>query len=135
MNTKQVNYIKTAIVVVLLGMIYYPAFTWMWGRWNSEDTYYSHGILIPIASLLFIWFKKKNLQELNREPLNLGLFLIAAALLLHFAGIFIKFYFASAVSLLILVSGIVLYFFGKIIYKQIFFPISYLIFMILCRWF
>ncbi|MBU1043271.1 MAG: exosortase/archaeosortase family protein [Candidatus Omnitrophica bacterium] len=124
------NYIKTGIIAILLSLIYWPTFVWMWGRWNVAETYYSHGILIPVASLFFLWQKKEDLLKQKITTSNLGIVVIIVGLLLHFGGVMIKLYFLSAISLMMLIAGLVLYFLGKDMLKKIMFPMVYLIFMI-----
>lgn len=124
------NYMKAGIIAIFLSLIYWPTFVWMWGRWNAEETYYSHGILIPIASLFFLWQKKEDLLKQKIITSNAGMILIVIGLLLHFAGVMIKLYFLSGISLIMLIAGLVLYFLGKDIFKKAIFPIVYLIFMI-----
>ena len=130
MIVKKENMVKTGIIGALLGIIYYPAFVWMWGRWNTADTYYSHGPLIIIVSLFFLWNNRHELVKLECKPSNKGMIFIVIALIMHIAGALIKFYFFSAVSLIIMLFGIVLYFFGSETLKKTQFPIIYLSFMI-----
>ncbi|MFH1092807.1 MAG: exosortase/archaeosortase family protein [Candidatus Omnitrophota bacterium] len=127
---KRENFIKSGIITILLGIIYYPAFVWMWGRWNTADTYYSHGPLIIIASLFFLWNMKEELAKLKLVPSNKGIILMVMALISHIAGTLIKFYFFSAVSFVIMLFGIILYFFGGEILRKTQFPLLYLGFMI-----
>jgi len=115
---------------LLVGIIYYPSFGWMWKRWNAPETYYSHGPLIIVASLFFIWSMRNNISKLEILPSNKGILLIIIALVIHVAGAFVKFYFLSALSLIIMVCGIVLFFFGKNMLREVRFPIIYLLFMI-----
>ena len=127
---KKENMVKVGVIAVLLGIIYYPAFVWMWGRWNAADTYYSHGPLVIIASLFFLWSNREELIKVKRIPSSKGIVLMVIAIILHIAGALIKFYFASAVSLVIMLFGILLYFFGVEILRKTQFPLLYLGFTI-----
>ncbi|MCP4650103.1 MAG: exosortase [PVC group bacterium] len=118
------------MITALLGAIYYPAFNWMWGRWNSEDTYYSHGPLIIIACLFFIWSKRSTLSEIKTNPSYIGIVLIVLALVFHLGGTFINLYFISACSMIILIMGVVMLMVGLSALKEVLFPIVYLLFMI-----
>ncbi len=130
LRIKKENAIKVGVITALLGVIYYPAFVWMYARWNTADTYYSHGPLVIIASLFFLWNMKDELVKIKPVPSNNGIILMVIALIMHIAGALIKFYFASAVSLVIMIIGITLYFFGKKTVKETQFPLLYLGFMI-----
>lgn len=123
-------YYKIALVGILLTVIYYPAFVWMWGRWMQTESYYSHGPLIIIASLFFLWNKRDTLKKPEVSSSDSGIILIVIGLLLHLVGIWIKFYFASALSMIILLFGLVSYLFGKKVLKEVYFAIIYLLFMI-----
>ena len=127
---KKENAIKVGVIAALLGVIYYPAFVWMWVRWNTADTYYSHGPLVIIASLYFLWNMKDELVKIKLVPSNNGIILMVIALIMHIAGALIKFYFVSAFSLVIMILGITLYFFGGEMIKKTQFPLLYLGFMI-----
>ena len=125
-------YIKGIIIAIILGVTYYPTFIWMWQRWNAEDTYYSHGPLIIIASLFFLWNKREILKKL---PIDLnfdkiGIFFLIVGFLFHITGSWIKIYFISAVSLLFMLAGIIRCIGGREWGKKTFFPVVYLIFMI-----
>ncbi|MCG2711907.1 MAG: exosortase/archaeosortase family protein [Candidatus Omnitrophica bacterium] len=127
---KTENLVKVGVIAVLLGVIYYPAFVWMWARWNTADTYYSHGPLVIIASLFFLWNMKEELVKSKLLPSNKGIILMVPALIMHISGALIRFYFVSAVSLVIMFFGIILYFFGMETVKKTQFPLFYLGFMI-----
>lgn len=130
MNTRPATYIKTAVLIVIFCLIYHPTFIWMWRRWNAIDTYYSHGPLIIIACLFFLWQRRKELKRLEMNPSDYGIILIIFGILLHLIGIWVKLYFISAYSLIILLIGIVLFLFGAVILKKVSFIILYLFFMI-----
>ena len=45
------HFIKKHIQILIVGLLFFlaymPTFLWMWERWFSRDSYYSHGILVP----------------------------------------------------------------------------------------
>jgi len=124
------NYIKAGMVTVLLGVIYYSSFIWMWERWNAAETYYSHGPLVPLVSLFFIWSKRDKLKAVVLKPSNWGLVLIVLGLLMHMLGVLFGIFFVSPISLIVVISGLILYFFGFLMIKEIIFPIAFLFFMV-----
>ena len=98
--------------------------------WEKPEGDYSHGLLIPIAALYFAWIKREELKKITVKGTYLGIVLIAVGLFLHAFGILIKFYFASAVSLILVIFGIILFMLGKEYLRKLLFPVLYLIFMI-----
>ncbi|MFH2137593.1 MAG: exosortase/archaeosortase family protein [Candidatus Omnitrophota bacterium] len=124
------NVFKSSLLITLLGLIYYPSIGWLVNRWNAPEGYYSHGPLIFLASLFFIWSERRTLSEIKVDPSPRGIYLIAAALLLHIAGFYMNFYFISVFSLIILLFGIIMFSFGMNMFRKMIFPIGYLIFMI-----
>ncbi|RKY36891.1 MAG: hypothetical protein DRP78_02540 [Candidatus Omnitrophota bacterium] len=127
---KLIQYIKLSLIIILCGIIYYPAFIWMWGRWNTAGSYYSHGPAIILAVLFFIWNSKNELKTIIFKPSNKGIIFIIAGIFLHFSGMVTGFIFLSAFSMVVLFSGIVLYCLGSKAFKTLLFPITYLLFMI-----
>ena len=91
----------------------------------------SHGLFVPLLSLYFAWGKKSELRAI--EPayqIVPGLGVVASGLLLFLLARAFGYFFWECFSFLIVLSGLVLCFFGKEIFKQILFPIFFLIFMI-----
>lgn len=127
---KIINLIKIGIISLLVGVIYYPAFIWIWKRWNAPESYYSHGPLIIFASLFLVWIKRGEIKRVKFTPDNRGIIIIIAALIIHTIGNLIRLYFISAVSLLILLTGIIFYLFGREMLQKVRFPVLYLVFMI-----
>jgi len=72
------EYIRPAIITALLLIIYSPTIWWMVDRWNAKDSYYSHGLLVPIVSLYVLWIKRDKLFAINPKPVNIGLWLMIA---------------------------------------------------------
>ena len=118
----------TTLALVLL--TYTPTFLWMWDRWFSRDSYYSHGILIPFVSFYLIWSKKDELKQLPKESSPWGLYIFLLGVLLHLISAAFRVYFSSGFSLIVVLLGLVLHFFGRRVLNHIFFPIIFLAFMV-----
>ena len=124
------RYIKPAVITALLLIIYSPTIWWMVDRWNAKDSYYSHGILVPLVSLYVLWLKRNELARIKVKPVAWGLWLLIAGIAIHMFSAFFRIYFTSAFSSLFVISGIVLYFCGIEMLKESLFAILFLIFMI-----
>ena len=111
-------------------LIYVPTFLWMWDRWFARDSYYSHGILIPFVTVFLIWQKKDILKKIKPESSPWGLRLFFIGIAIHLLSALFRVYFISGFSLLIVFFGLTLHFYGIKVFRQVFFPISFLFFMI-----
>ena len=122
--------IKTSILALILGVIFFPTLVSMAGRFTAADSYYSHGFLIPPLSAFLIWRKRKALKALPIEPSPIGLWVLSGGLLLHVISSLLKLNFGSYLAIVIVLQGLGLYLFGKKINRLVLFPIALLLFMI-----
>ena len=104
-------------------------FRWMFERFTASESYYSHGFLVPFVAGYFIYTKRQEIRSLAIEYSYVGLFIIAAALLIHFGTVLIHVYFISGFSILMLMFGVCLFLFGGEITKIISPALIYLFFM------
>lgn len=109
---------------------YTPIFIWMWDRWFARDTYYSHGILVPFVTLYFIWQKREELQETPKKRAPGSLILLALGIAMYLVSSVLRVYFSSALSMLVVLVALILYFYGTAVLRKIAFPIFFLIFMV-----
>ena len=114
----------------LLIFAYVPTIVWMVDRWNAPDSYYGHGFLILPVTLYLLWRKRKEIAAAPISPSRWGLPLLIAGLLIHLASAVIKVYFTSGFSILLTLSGLVLYLWGKKMLRVVAFPLFFLFFMI-----
>jgi exosortase len=109
------------------------AFTWMIARWGDKQSFgadYSHGYLIPFVSLAVIWYKRDDFFAAPKQVCQIGLFVVVAALAMHWMGAKMQQTRISLMSLILLVWGIPFYFFGWKVAKLLIFPCAYLIFCV-----
>jgi len=114
-------------ITVLLA--YAPIILWMWDRWFARDSYYSHGVLVPFVTAYLIWQKKDALSRLTPTRSSWGIALIASGILLYILSSIFRVYFTSGFSLLLVLFGLVLHFYGPVITREIAFPLGFLFFM------
>ncbi|HXD00629.1 MAG TPA: exosortase/archaeosortase family protein [Verrucomicrobiae bacterium] len=65
-------------------------FQWMYVAYKGNDWEEGHGLLIPIAVLVLLWWKKSQLLSLNTRVWWPALILLAGALLLHMLGYLVQ---------------------------------------------
>jgi EpsI family protein len=97
--------------------------------WSRPD--YSHGFLVPLISLYFIWLKRKELKEIPIVPNFTGgiTILISGGLILilsKIGGVAI----VQLSSIIIIITGIVLLLLGKKYLQALSFPLGYLFFAV-----
>lgn len=124
------NYKKEILTFIFFLIAYFPTFIWMWDRWFTKDSYYSHGILVPFFSAFLIWNIRKEFAEIKRQESVWGLRLIIAGLLIHLISSALRIYFTSGFSMLITLVGIVLFFWGEKYFNKMLFPLAFLFFMV-----
>ncbi|MCD4781941.1 MAG: exosortase [Candidatus Omnitrophica bacterium] len=123
------QYYDAIIAFGLYLVVYIPILVWMWDRWWAADSYYSHGILVPFFSGFLVWQQKETLAKIKRKRVPFGFVLIVIGLLVYLAASSFRIYSISGFSMLIVLAGIILYFFGWAIFKVIWFPFTFLFFM------
>ena len=114
-------------IVTFLTLLYWPVFRWLVQSWLSNP-YYSHGFLVPLVSGFFVWTKRHELTR--REPSIIGAFILALGGLVYILGLVWDMRFLSSFSLLIVLSGLSLSFYGTKATRSMIFPLCFLLFMI-----
>ena len=127
------KYNRTAwLVLALLGSIGAFVFTdalgSMLASWRSAE--YSHGYLLPVLTLYFIWQKRIRLSLLPNQWGWGGLALAMAGILLRFAGELGSLYIVEQYAVLIFIYGVVLAFVGWPRFKLIFPALLLLLFAV-----
>lgn len=128
-GSKKGKYFGQIVLGIIYLLAYFPTLVWMWDRWFAKDSYYSHGILIPFVSIYLIWQKRNELKEIVGSRSRWGLVLILLGILIHLGSSIFRVYFTSGFSMLIVLVGLILHFYGWAIFREILFPICFLFFM------
>lgn len=109
--------------------MYAPTGQFLWKRW-MEDAQYSLAPIVPFVSGYFLWKKWPEVVKLKRSPSGLGLALILFALVLHLTGIVLDISGPSGVSMFLCILGSCLYFHSRALVRTLWFPLTYMVFMI-----
>jgi exosortase len=118
-----------SLILILFAACYHTTMSWMYGRFMSADSYYSHGFIIPLVSAFFIWQKRAELKNEPAQFCGWGLLIIIFSVCLHLAGTIIYVFSVSGFSIFFLIIGTTLFIFGKNITRKIIFPLMFLILM------
>ena len=120
---------ELVLSLLLLSGLYGSIVPEMVTNWYSDDNY-SHGFLVPLISVYFLRERWNELKNTKATPSNIGVIVIICALLQLIIATLGNEYFTARSSLIVLIAGMVLYFFGVEIFKISRLPIIYLLFMV-----
>jgi exosortase len=116
-------------LLLLIGLIYWrvlPGLVEEW--WNNPD--FSHGFLVPVFAAFVIWCERNRLKVVPVKPSWVGLAIIALGLAALIVGLLGAELFSSRSSLIVLLFGLVIYFFGWRWARALLFPLACLFLMI-----
>ncbi len=124
---------------------YRGTFAWMWQRWFPSwrhehyslydriaegESYYTHGPLVPIISLIIIIMLIRRTRIAVRPQRALGLAIVLASLLAHLAATFARIDFISGFTMIGLVTGVIVALWGLVAIRRLWFPVALLAFMV-----
>ena len=124
MSNNKYIVISVVLVVTFLLLLYFRTFVWLVDSWLGDPAY-SHGFLVPLISGLIVWKKR---HELHKEPFSAGLIVLASGLLVYVISFFWRAQFGLAISFLIVLSGLILYLYGREAMRSLLFPVCFLVF-------
>ena len=97
--------------------------------WSGSDEY-SHGFIIVPLCCYILWRKKRIMARIPIRPSSWGLTLIVFSLLLYLFAHFAEILSLSSFSMVLLLAGVVIYFYGFLMFKELIFTLFLLLFMI-----
>lgn len=128
-NDRRQQLILWSLVIISFVTCYYRTFLWLNFKYFSQDSYFSHGYLIPLISAYLIYLKKDELKPIPFSSSCIGLGIILIALAIHILGVAGDINSLSGFSMVMYIGGCSLYFLGSDFTKRIMFPILFLLFM------
>lgn len=120
---------ELVLLAVLLLAAYFQVIIGLVSDWWTDPNY-SHGFLVPPIALFLIWKKRNQLKAIEKEKSHSGFIIFLVGLFIYIMGTAGVEYSSVRFSLVTVIFGLVLYFFGKEFMKQIWFGIIFLLFMI-----
>lgn len=119
-----------ALLVFAFGVAYLPVILTLREQWATNDTY-SFGVLVPFISAYLIWTRRERLRGLSVAPrLSIGSIVVLAAAGLLLVGRLIAIVALQELSLLVMIFGLVLLLLGTRFFRELWFPLSYLLLML-----
>jgi exosortase len=96
--------------------------------WTDAD--YGHGFFVPLFSGYILWHTRERWTKVEIRPSNFGFVVIVGAIAFLLLGSLGAELFTSRFSLLVLLSGMILFLAGWKMLRAVSFPLGYLIWMI-----
>jgi len=121
--------LKLAIIVICLLLLYFCILQGLVSDWVRMPDF-SHGFLIPIVSLYFVYERRKQYSVLSPSSHWAGLALLLFGVMLYLLGNLAAEFFTMRFSMLVVLGGIILFLLGKEFFKTLLFPLVFLVFMI-----
>jgi len=121
--------VQAGLIAAGFILVFFKTIAGLVSNW-SIDPNFSHGFLIPVIALYMVWYQKDRLKEIPRQPSSLGLAVIVLGLLMHVAATIGAELFMMRFSMVITLSGIIIYLFGISTFRVVLIPVAYLILMI-----
>ncbi len=118
-----------ALLFLSFILAYYPVWKRLILSWYSSDEY-SHGFFIVPLVCFIIWKKWEILSEIELKPSPWGLPLTFFSLLTYLIAYFAEILTLAPLSMILLLCGIIIYFYGFKMLKELSFPLFILLFMI-----
>ncbi len=115
--------------LLILAGAYYSIVSSMVSQWYTDDNY-SHGFIVPLIAGYFLYERRKELGETLARPWSPGILLVFAGAIQLILGQLGSEYFTTRSSLIVILAGMVLFFFGREVFRKSLLPLLYLILMV-----
>ena len=113
----------------LVVILYAPVLRSMARQW-WDDPNYGHAMLVPLFAGYVLWRERRRWHGVSVRPSDSGLAIMLSAIGLLILGMLSAELFTTRISLIILISGSIVFLAGWQVLRSMAFPIGYLIFMI-----
>jgi exosortase len=118
-----------AVLLALVCLLYVPILGRLAAQWWTDPNF-SHGFFVPAFSAFIVWQQRARLRLIQPAPSNWGLPIIVFSLGILVLGVFGAELFLSRMSLLVLIAGMIVFFLGWQMLRQVLFPLLLLILMV-----
>jgi exosortase len=116
------------LALLLLGL-YHKILLRLIDHWYIDPDY-SHGFLVPLLALYFVWERRQQLSGLSARPHKAGILLLGGGLLMLLLGSAGAELYLQRTSLIVVIAGLILLVLGKPYLRALAFPVAFLFFMV-----
>ncbi len=128
-DTRYATLLLSCVLILFFILAYFPVWKNLVQFWSTSDDY-SHGFFIIPICLYLVWLKKKILEKIPKTHSNWGLLWIFISLLIYLGAHFAEIMTVTSFSMVLLLAGVIIYFYGFLVLKELIFPLTILLFMI-----
>lgn len=128
-SRNKVSWWQAGVLFLLTAWLYAPIVSHLAVQW-WQDPNYIHGFFVPAFSLLLLWEDRVRLASLPLKPSWSGLVILMFALFALTVGVLSSEFFLPRISLLLLISGMVVFLAGWEYLLAVSFPLAFLILMV-----
>ena len=122
LDLRPVSLSKPLLIGCALAFMYSMVLAKLGYDWWTDDNY-SHGLLVPFVIGYIVWSDFDDLKELIGKPnVVIGLLLALTAFILLLGGTMAAVLFAQRISLVVMIAGILVFFFGKSVVRKLAVP-------------
>jgi len=125
----KIRWWQAGVLFLLTAWLYAPIVCSLAVQW-WRDPNYIHGFFVPAFALLLLWEDRAKLAALPLKPSWSGLVILLFALLALAIGALVPWFFVPRISLLLLISGMVIFLAGWEYLLALSFPLAFLILMV-----
>jgi len=133
------------LVAAGLATAYSQTFVEMWRRWFpawrrtnlglydrfvAGESYYTHGPLVPIVSLVIFVLLVRHVRIPARPRRTMGVAVLGGSLAVHLLACLARVNFVSGFTLIGVVAGLILLVWGGTALRRLWFPVAFLVFMV-----
>jgi exosortase len=123
------NRVRLLLIIPLLIAAYYRVVPDMIDQWIHDENY-SHGFLVPLISGYFLYLRRDELSHAPVMPWNPGLAVLVWGVMQLVLGWLGTEYFTMRSSLVVVLTGVMLFLFGTTLFRLLALPLLYLLFMV-----
>jgi exosortase len=120
---------QMGVLAIISVWLYWSTLVHLVGQWWTDPNF-SHGFFVPLFSGFVIWQERDRLARITPQPSWVGLGVVLAGLVVLIVGRLGAELFLDRSSLLLLLAGVVILFFGWNLFRAVLFPWAFLLLMI-----
>ena len=119
---------KVLIIGGLFVWLWWPEIYRLLQTWSTPDE--SHGILIPLFSVYFLYQRRRQIAQVRGRVNVLGMAVIVASLAGYLLFTAVGFAYPSSLMMIIMLAGVVLFLGGWPVFRHAWLPVMFLLFAV-----
>lgn len=120
---------KLGVLALLLLGLYFSVLRHLVAQWWNDPNF-SHGFFVPLFSIFVVWQERARLRRLTPKPSWFGLVIMVLGMCALVVGQMGAELFLARTSLLIVLAGMIVLFYGWAFFRTLLFPWAFLFLMV-----